>query len=98
VYAGQDESDESDGGVTYESLQDGRARPGLLPRRVSPAGRGCRVVNEEIDIDDDEDDGAQIQQVAVPAAVFGAAGMDVVASEAGNGMGALERFKRAQGL
>jgi hypothetical protein len=67
-------------------------------REGSAPPAAAAVVNEEIDIDDDEDDGAQIQQVAVPAAVFGAAGMDVVASEAGNGMGALERFKRAQGL
>ena len=67
-------------------------------REGSAPPAAAAVVNEEIDIDDDEDGGAQIQQVAVPAAVFGAAGMDVVASEAGNGMGALERFKRAQGL
>jgi len=51
----------------------------------------AQAAGEEIDLDDDED-APDIEQVQVPAAVFGSA-----AGEGSGGMGALERFKRAQG-
>lgn len=52
---------------------------------------------EEIDLDDDEGDDVAVEQKSVPAAVFGAAGVGTTADGGGGGMGALERFKRAQG-
>ena len=72
---------------------------GLGYYRDGPAGAAAPAPEEEIDIDDDEEvDGTAIQQVAVPAAVFGAAGVGTGAADgAVSGLGALERFKRAQG-
>ena len=68
--------------------------------RDGPAGApappsAAALAQEEIDIDDDDDDDDDgVQQVKVPAAVFGAAG---IGGGGGGNMGALERFQRAQG-
>ena len=88
----------------FEGARDGAVfkmgELGLGYYRDGPAPPPAAVANEEIDIDDEDEDedGPTIQQVAVPAAVFGSA-MDVAdaAKGGGGGMGALERFKRAQG-
>ena len=66
----------------------------VMVRSPSAAGGDAawaQAAGEEIDLDDDED-APDIEQVQVPAAVFGSA-----AGEGSGGMGALERFKRAQG-
>ena len=65
------------------------------------AWAAAQAQNEEIDIDDDDDDDDGVENMQVPAAVFGAA-LDAKEKQAGNGggggsMGALERFKKAQG-
>jgi len=49
--------------------------------------------SEEINIDDDDDDDEAIEQVQVPAEVFGSAGLGTDESEP---LGALERIKRAK--
>ena len=49
---------------------------------------------EQVDLDDKVEGPDMIEQMSVPAAVFGSAA--VGAGGGGRGMGALERFRRAQ--
>jgi len=85
------------------------ARPGYVFKRGDkgvgyyadgPAAGGAAGgagASEEIDIDDDDDDDdapLQVQQKAVPAEVFGSAGIG--GGGAGETMGALERLRRKQ--